>query len=180
MERLSIKTGSLKFVLGWLLIVLIRLIPFRPPNFQPMMATMMPFSKRYSVVSIFLFGFFTMVVVDFFMSNLGVWTLFTATVFGFLGVWSYFYFQKRLGKVKNYVKFSIYGTLFYDIVTGLSIGPLFFNQPLWSAITGQIVFTLWHLAGNIVFAIILSPLIEKWLVSNETLEISLFKEKKYI
>jgi hypothetical protein len=76
----------------------------------------------------------------------------------------------------------VIGTLFFDAVTGLSIGPLFFNQSFQGALWGQIPFTLWHLMGNISFALILSPAIYKSIIENKKLDnisfIKIFKPIK--
>ena len=37
----------LKFFIALIFCLLIRLIPFRAPNVEPILATMMPFSKAY-------------------------------------------------------------------------------------------------------------------------------------
>ena len=60
------------------------------------------------------------------------------------------------------------GTLFFDAATGLTVGPLFFNQTFISALMGQIPFTAFHLLGNIAFAMILSPAIYKFLIKKKT------------
>ena len=75
-------------------------------------------------------------------------------------------------KRKNYVLFAVIGTLFYDAVTGLTIGPLLWGQPFMVALIGQIPFTLLHLAGNITFAVVLSPLLYTWVVENKQLTFS--------
>jgi len=38
------------------------------------------------------------------------------------------------------------------------------------ALTGQISFTLMHLAGTVVFSTLLSPVLYLWVVRNEALE----------
>lgn len=48
----------------------------------------------------------------------------------------------------------------YDILTGLTVGPLFFQQPFLQALMGQIPFTVLHLSGNVTLALILSPIID--------------------
>ncbi|PIR82191.1 hypothetical protein COU20_03470 [Candidatus Kaiserbacteria bacterium CG10_big_fil_rev_8_21_14_0_10_59_10] len=50
------------------------------------------------------------------------------------------------------------------------IGPIFTGQPLLRALAGQIPFTLMHLAGTIVFATTLGPVLYRWVVQNEVLE----------
>ena len=73
---------------------------------------------------------------------------------------------------KNFLIYGIAGVIAYDAVTGLSLGPLFFNQPFMEALIGQIPFTLLHLGGTIFFAITLSPVLYKWVILNKKLESS--------
>jgi hypothetical protein len=40
------------------------------------------------------------------------------------------------------------------------------------ALVGQIPFTLLHLAGTVVFATLLSPVLYRWVVQNEVFELS--------
>jgi len=57
----------------------------------------------------------------------------------------------------DYVRFAIYGTLFFDAVTGLTVGPIFFHQFIYRILVGQIPFTALHLLGNVTLAALLSP-----------------------
>lgn len=164
------KKNWFKFVLGFVSCLLIRLIPFRPPNIEPILATQMPFSKAYGALAGFIFAFSNMVLFDLLTHKFGVWTFLTAGTYGILGLWSAYYFRKRAMERFNYVKFAIFGTLFFDAVTGLSIGPLFFGQSFMEALTGQIPFTALHLLGNVIFAIVLSPLIYKFVIENKKFE----------
>ncbi len=170
--RIVIPTGSLKFVLGWLAVFLFRLIPFRPPNVEPMLATVMPFSKRYGVWGGFAFGFFGIVLYDAITSGWGVWTAVTALAYGALGIGAHVYFKQREATTGNFLRFGIVSTLVYDTVTGLSVGPLVFHQSLMTALVGQIPFTLMHLLGTVVFSVLLSPVLYHWVVENEKLELS--------
>ena len=52
------KKNWLKFILGFIACLLIRLIPFRPPNVEPILAMQMPFSRAYGALASFLFAFF--------------------------------------------------------------------------------------------------------------------------
>lgn len=158
-----------KFAIAFVSCLLIRLIPFRPPNVEPILATQMPFSKRLGSFGGFLFAFLNIVLFDVITSKVGLWTVITALSYGALGIVAAYYFKNR-GGVLQYVGFAIVGTILYDAVTGLSIGPLFYGQPFMEAFIGQIPFTAMHLLGNISFAALLSPLIERWIVENKKLE----------
>ena len=171
------KRNWIKFVLGWGIVFLTQLIPGRPPNIEMILAGQMPFAKRFGWVTGFFFGFFAVVLYSVVLGNVGPWIWITAIAYGLLGVLAYLFFRKRRGKVKNFVVFSVFATIFYDVITGLTIGPLVFGQTFMSALVGQIPFTLYHLMGNVTFAFILSPMIYKWIVQNESLEMDSITEK---
>ena len=162
----------IKFSIGWVVVFLVRLLPFRPPNVEPILATIMPFSKRYKYLGGFLFGFLSIVLFDLVVWKLGMWTLITGVAYGLLGLGAYAFFKNRDASVKNFLTYGVVGTIAYDAVTGLSVGPLFFNQPFMEALLGQIPFTLAHLAGTIVFALTLSPALYRWVIMNDKLESS--------
>jgi len=167
--KFILPTGSLKFLIGWTAVFLFRLIPFRPPNFEPMLATVMPFSKKYGLLGSFSFGFFGIVLFDLVTSGWGMWTVVTAVCYGSLGVAAHLFFKNREASVKNFLLFGVPATLAYDAIT-MTIGPLFSNQ-LWAiALIGQIPFTLMHLLGTVVFATLLSPVLYRWVVQNESVE----------
>lgn len=178
------KKNWFKFVLGFVACLLIRLIPFRPPNIEPILATQMPFSKAYGAYAGFIFAFLSIVFYDLVTGMLGVWTLLTAGTYGVLGFWAFYFFKKIEPRRWDYVKFAVIGTLFFDAVTGLSIGPLFFQQSFMSALVGQIPFTIWHLVGNVAFSFILSPAIYKSVIENKKLEnfsiINIFHPKRVL
>jgi uncharacterized membrane protein len=176
------KKNWFKLVLGFISCFLIRLIPFRPPNIEPILATQMPFSRAYGALAGFLFAFFSIILFDIITRHFGVWSFLTAGTYGVLGFWATAYFKKREANAWGYARFAVIGTLFFDAVTGLSIGPLFFHQSFIDALTGQIPFTLWHLLGNVSFALILSPAIYNFVIDNKKLEtsslISIFRPKR--
>ena len=176
------KKNWLKFVVGFVVCFLIRLIPFRPPNVEPILATQMPFSKYYGAWAGFFFAFFSIILFDLFTGHYGVWSYLTAGAYGVLGFYAFYFFKKEHPTRFDYARFAIVGTLFFDGVTGLSLGPLFFNQPFMEALVGQIPFTLWHLLGNVSFALVLSPAIHDFVIKNEKLEtgflFNIFQKRK--
>ena len=171
MITLTFTTGWLKYIAGWLIVLLIRFIPFRPPNFEPMLAAAMPFSKQFGVVGSFLFGFLGIIVFDFLTASVGLWTLITAVAYGAVGIAAHYFFRNRNASIANFAAFGFLGTVAYDAATGLTIGPIFYGQPFMEALIGQIPFTIMHVLGTLVFAVVLSPLLHKWIVQNEVLEI---------
>lgn len=176
MSKISMQ-GIFKYVIGWSIVLLSRLIPFRPPNVEPIMATIMPFSKRYGWLGGFIFGLSSIVIFDVITGKVGVWTMITGVAYGLVAVGASVFFQGRPTNRKSYVQYAIIGTIAYDALTGLTIGPLFFGQTFMSSLIGQIPFTLWHLGGNITFAAIFSPLIYNWVVDNKNLELSFVIKK---
>ena len=170
----SISSGALKFVIGWTAVFLFRLIPFRPPNFEPMLATVMPFSKRYGIVGSFLFGFLGIVLYDAITSGWGSWTAVTAICYGLLGVAAHLFFKNRDASVRNFLLFGIPATVAYDAVT-MMIGPLFMQQPLMAALIGQISFTLMHLTRPTPLSPLLSPALYRWVLQNERFELSFLR-----
>lgn len=164
-------TGTLKFIIGWAAVFLFRLIPFRPPNFEPMLAVVMPYSKRYGLMGSFLFGFLGIALYDAITSGWGIWTLVTALCYGALGIAAHYFFKNREATASNFLTFGIPGTIAYDAVTML-IGPVFNRQPLMLALVGQIPFTLLHLAGTITFSVLLSPALYRWVLRSDVLEFS--------
>lgn len=151
-----------KYILGFVGVLLIRLIPFRAPNIEPILAAQMPFTRVYGSLASFSFGFLSIIVYDLLTSGVGSWTIVTAFAYGFLGLGASYFFKSRSGW-KNYAIYAVIATILYDAATGLTIGPIFFDQPFIAALIGQIPFTALHLLGNVSFAIILSPVIEMWI-----------------
>lgn len=150
--------------------LLVRLIPVRVPNIEPILATAMPFSKAYGKFIGFSFGFFSILLYDLATGTLGVRTIFTAGAYGLIGLWSAYYFEQKQASAANFARFAVMSTIVYDILTGLTVGPIFFGQSFFGSIIGQIPFTALHLLGNITFAIILSPAIYRLLIKKKKQE----------
>ncbi|MDP3727671.1 MAG: hypothetical protein Q8R35_03470, partial [bacterium] len=132
--------------------------------------TLMPFSKRYGWLGAFVFGFLAIALFDIAVGQVGVWTLVTAVAYGLVGIAAAVFFRRRESSATNYLGFSIIGTIAYDALTGLTIGPIFYAQPFLEALTGQIPFTILHLLGNVTLAVFVSPAIYRWVVVNPKLE----------
>jgi uncharacterized membrane protein len=169
------KKHFFKFVVGWVFVFAVRLIPFRPPNIEPVLAVQMPFSKHFGKLAGFLFAFLNIILFDSLTSGIGMWTWITAFAYGLLGVLAGWFFKNRASSRLNYAVFAIIATILYDAVTGLTIGPLLFGQSFMEALVGQIPFTLRHLLGNTLFAVIVSPILYSWIVVNSNLETASLK-----
>lgn len=157
------KLGGLKYFIILMGGIALRFLPFKAPNIEPVMASTMPLAKKYGALSGFLFAFLSMVLFDIIDGEVGAWTWITAIVYGAIGIAAHYYFKNKNSRPLNYLKFSIIATLSFDALTGLTIGPLFFNQSFTAALMGQIPFTAIHLLSNSVLALALSPVIFYWL-----------------
>ena len=123
----------------------------------------MPLAKKYGALGAFFFGFLSIAIYDSFTSGIGIWTLMTAIAYGFVGLGARWFFRNKTSRGR-YVAFAIVATIAYDALTGLTLGPLFFGQTFIGALLGQVPFTALHLLGNVSFAFLLSPAIEKWIM----------------
>ncbi|OGI68135.1 hypothetical protein A2738_03055 [Candidatus Nomurabacteria bacterium RIFCSPHIGHO2_01_FULL_42_15] len=167
----SAKKNYLKLSIALILCLLVRLIPLRAPNIEPILAVMMPASKAYGALVGFSFAILSILLYDVLSGTIGVQTFFTVFAYGLLGLWAGSYFKKNQASRWSYVRFAIIGTLFFDAVTGLTVGPIFYNQPFTQSLLGQIPFTALHLIGNVSFAFVLSPAIYHFFVKKKKSEI---------
>lgn len=161
------KKNYFKFSLALLLCLLVRLIPFRAPNVEPIMTTTMPMSRAYGALVGFSFAVLSILLYDVMTGTLGLQTFFTASAYGLIGLVSASYFKKQKIDKWSYVRVAVVGTLFFDAMTGLTVGPIFFHQSFFASLVGQIPFTVLHLVSNIVFAFALSPLIYNFLIKKK-------------
>jgi len=159
-----LKAPFFVYLLGIGGVCFVRLLPFRPPNMEPLFATLMPMSQRFGPWGGFLFGTLSISLFDALTSGWGIWTLITAIAYGLLGSGSHWYLLGKDPTRGAYVRYTIVGTLFYDALTGLTIGPLLWGQSLEIALVGQIPFTLMHLAGNVTLAALVSPVLYRFMV----------------
>ncbi|MFH0912276.1 MAG: hypothetical protein V1807_01300 [Patescibacteria group bacterium] len=156
----------IKYILGLAVVLLIRLIPWRVPNIEPVMATTMPFGKRFNYLGGFAFGFLSIIIFDL-LTKFGVWTWVTAAMYGLVGLGAAWWFKNRSASALNFAGFSVVATLIYDFITGPIMSSVIFKMSFMQALIGQIPFTLWHLGGNVIFAVVVSPVLYKLVVGNE-------------
>ncbi len=159
----------LKYGFGLAFCVLLRLFSIAP-NIEPIMGFTMPFAKKHGRAAGMVFALVAMISIDFFTQRLGLWTLYTALAYAAVGFAAGWFFEARKANRKNFLLFSVAGTLFFDVVTALLFG-LQFHQPLALTIAGQIPFTLYHLAGNAAMALLLSPAV-LWVLEKTPSEIA--------
>lgn len=166
----------LKYLIGLLMVITFRLVP-HPPNVEPIMATMMPFSKKWGWASGMLFALLAIISFDLITGTFGSWTLITAGTYAALGVAAGLFLKNRESNLRHYVIFAVAGTLVYDAITGIGMGVFMFHMPLMTTLTGQIPFTIYHLTGNIVLASVVSPLLYKWVIANPKLETAYINQR---
>ena len=155
-----------KSIVLFLGVLVFRLIPVRPPNVEPLLSVLMPFSKKVNLLASSAFLIFSIFVYDFFTAGIGSYTYSVAVVYMVIAIFAHKVFANRKGTIKEYAVFSVFSILFFDIVTGLIIGPIALSQSFYVALMGQIPFTLLHLMGGVLFSIVLSPLVNKFLESD--------------
>jgi len=162
----------IKVLIGFFAILLFRLSPFRIPNVEPIMALQMPFAKKFGKLSAFLFGFLSIAIYDLFVPVGLEMLLITAITYGCIGIVAGVFFKNfhLTNKTRNYIVFTVFATIFYDLVTGVLVAPLF-GQSIVVAFMLQIPFTVNHLIGNILVAF-MSPYVYKWVASNKKFELN--------
>jgi len=145
--------------------LLLRLIPLRAPNVEPIMASIMPLGRKFGASAAFLFGFLSIFIYDL-LTHFGSWTWIAGITYGVIGAVASVYFQKYKTSRANFVLFTILATIAFDFITGVLFAPVF-GQNIINALILQIPFTILHLVGNIGFALTLSPVINRWFLAEQ-------------
>lgn len=161
--------GWVKMVLGWTFCFAWRVFPFRPPNVEPILATTMPFGKRYGPFGSFLFAALNVILYDLLTGTAGSWTVTGALAYGLVGFGAGL-FLRRDAALWMYPAYAIIGTLVFDGLTGVLFAHLFSTMSYREAFLGQIPFTVNHLIGNVILSLCLSPLLEKFVMKNDALD----------
>ncbi|MBN2066988.1 MAG: hypothetical protein JW744_00800 [Candidatus Diapherotrites archaeon] len=160
----------LKYTLSILFCNAYRLLRFIPNN-DPIMGVMLPYSKQGKWWHAALFAFITMLSFDFITSGIGIWTWATAFTYAGLGLLFHFTYRRiKVVKLKHYMGSGILGVLIFDFVTGVVLGPTMFGMSYLQALIGQIPFTAMHLITVSGFILILTPLLDRAVISNPALE----------
>ena len=163
-----LRPDPLKVTLLWLFCLAVRFVPLRPANLEPVMAALLPHAARHGAAASFVFAAAIMVVFDVLSGQVGSWTWTTALIYGLVGSGLSLWLRTRPPTVWNFVLGSVAGTLAFDVLTA-ALGPLQGMQGWAEAYLLQIPFTLRHLAGNVLLAAVVSPLLFKWIVGNRRL-----------
>lgn len=84
-----IAPNGLKFLIGWVVCFAIRFATRLNPafaNVEPIMATTMPFGRRFGIFAGFVFATLSIFLFDAMTSGIGIWTWVTAATYGTIGV----------------------------------------------------------------------------------------------
>ncbi|MDR3646485.1 MAG: hypothetical protein P4L22_03015 [Candidatus Babeliales bacterium] len=144
------------FFLTCLLCLLLRALLINLPNIEPVSSLLLCLGKRFNYIELFLFGFLNILFFDVITFKFGIWTIFTALTYALIAVGTYLVKTRKV----HFLKYSIISTLVYDIITGLIMGPILFEQDFIQALVGQIPFTIYHIIGNLVLTISFTCVIE--------------------
>ncbi len=152
------------FGLGLGICTALRLARFFPNN-DPIMAVTLPYSKRGRLAAS-LFPALAMVLFDLLSRQVGVWTLVTAGTYGLIGLgfsFAYAALGKRGRRVGSavYVTSGVAGVLVFDFVTGPIMSSALFQMSFAQAFVGQIPFTLRHLVSVSLYAVVVSPVLDR-------------------
>lgn len=166
--------GMPKYLAGFVGTLIFRLLsPFLGLwNISPLMATELAGAKAYGPWVGGLYGALSIVLLDMMMGKVGTWTAITAITYGAIGVWGAYFFKGREATAQNFIIASVIGALFFDLITGVLMGPILYGQPWMEAIVGQIPFTLRHVVGNVIFATVLAPWFYRKIMNNPQWEVS--------
>lgn len=141
------------------------------PNAEPIMFTTLPAAKKFGAKAAFAFAFIAMASFDFVSGRVGMWTAYTALAYGAVGFFAGKYLAGRGATRWNFLKYSVAGTIAFDIVTALIFGWQF-GQTVEATLIGQVPFTAYHLLGNVVLVTAFAPLLYKHVLENEALSLS--------
>ncbi len=177
-EIKKLADGGLKYGTGFVGTLVFRLLSpfFGLWNISPLMATELAGAKAYGPWLGGLYGALSIALVDLIMGKIGTWTIITSLTYGAVGVFGAYFLKNKNASARNFIVASIIGTLFFDFITGILMGPLMWDMTWNAAFFGQIPFTLRHLLGNVFFAAVLAPWFCRKIMTNPNLEFSrLFK-----
>jgi hypothetical protein len=169
-DSISDKRNGFRLFISLVIANCIRLLKILPNN-DPIMSMALPFSRRSSALTSFMFPFATMVSFDIVTGNVGLWTAVTSITYGALGL-IFHYLMKGREKVgiSRYLGFGVLGVLLFDLVTGVIATPMLFPpMTFWEALVGQVPFTAMHLLTTSLFILIVTPLLDKQVLVNERL-----------
>jgi hypothetical protein len=167
---------QLKFLVSLVLILVVRMLPL-PANFEPITATIMPYSRRMTMWVSMLLAVLSIFLYDLISGSFGVWSAFTAGSYALLCLFFAWVLKNKANNPMMYVLWGCVGTVLYDVVTALVISSGIYGQGVVEVLVMQVPFTINHLLSTIVTGFLLSPVIDRWLVSGEEISFKVFSQK---
>ena len=148
-----------------------------PANFEPITATIMPYSRRMTLWVSMLLAVLSIFLYDLISGSFGVWSAFTAGSYALLCLFFAWVLKNKANNPMIYVLWGCVGTVLYDVVTALVISSGIYGQGVVEVLVMQVPFTINHLLSTIVTGFLLSPVIDRWLVSGEEISFKVFSQK---
>jgi hypothetical protein len=117
------------------------------PGIDPIAGILLFVPRTFSRVLWYAIIVASVILYDVITVGFGIWTLSVVAVYMLIAI-AYNKFRLPSQSWSTMMIRGIAMTVVFDVLTGLTVGPLLFGQPFAVALMGQIPFTLIHLVGN--------------------------------
>ena len=159
-NRQILLNNGLILVVAWLTCLAIRL-SFSPLLYlDPFPGVFLLINRQLKGVNGFLFIASQFFCFDYLTNALGIWTILIAIAYSAIEFGLNHYTRQHSYTLSNGLLYTAIAVLSFDCIS-MTIGPLFFQQPLLSAVIGQIPFTLEHLVRASIFTTALNMLLQQ-------------------
>ena len=147
-------------IFAWLGVFAFRflLLPFRAPNVEPLLATIMPL-RSLGIFGSAVFAFSSIALYDAVTAGVGSYTWVAASSYALIAVGSSLYFSKFSPTRFHFVAYGVIATLLFDAITGPIAISFLDGFPFMAVLAAQIPITVLHLLGTVTFALTLSPVL---------------------
>ncbi|OGB97827.1 hypothetical protein A3F06_00335 [candidate division TM6 bacterium RIFCSPHIGHO2_12_FULL_36_22] len=117
-------------------------------------------NRQFNQLSCFIFMLMQFFVFDYINDAIGGWTLITAISYASIAVYLNFYTHNKRITIAQSILYTATAAICFDAIT-LWIGPLYFGQPITSALIGQIPFTIDHVIRACLFNVAIKAIYEQ-------------------
>ena len=145
-----------KLSIGFITTAIFRLLKVFS-NADPIMGFALTESKKGHPARAFAFPFLNIILIDFLMGFLGVWTIVTSVTYGLIGAVFVPIVRNKKSSLVLYLSMSTVGVLAYDFITGVVMSSVMFSQPFIVSLMGQIPFTLMHVFSAGLMCCVIVP-----------------------
>jgi hypothetical protein len=155
----------LKSLLLWVLCLGVRLAPWRPANVEPILACLLPLSRRAHLWVSLVFPASLLLAQDVVQGALGIWTPWTMLAYSLCGLAAW---AVRSSVRQHWFMDAALGAalaLTFDVLT-LPMGPLLWGQSWVETVVGQVPFSLRHALGAAVSCGLTSTVLQRWLAAD--------------